>query len=60
MRPADALSFSLDYTASHLVRGDTKRVAYDQNLYSLRSVYRFTRFTFARARVDYDTLRARM
>jgi hypothetical protein len=59
-RPTDALSFSMDYTTSHLVRGDTKRVAYDQNLYSLRTVYQFTRFTFARARVDYDTLRARV
>ncbi|HEY3038036.1 MAG TPA: hypothetical protein VGJ66_04820 [Pyrinomonadaceae bacterium] len=33
---------------------------YDQNLYSLKTTYQFTRFTFARAHVDYDTLQARI
>ncbi len=57
-QPTDALRTSLDYTRSRMVRDDTKRLAYDQNIYSLRSTYQFTRFTFARARIDYDSLRA--
>jgi len=57
-QPTDALRFSLDYTGSRLVRNDTRRVAYDQKLYSFKTTYQFTRFTFARARIDYDTLRA--
>jgi len=60
LRPTDALSFSLNYIKSRFVRDDTKRVAYDQNLYSFKTTYQFTRFTFARARVDYDTLQARI
>jgi hypothetical protein len=31
-------------------------VAFDDNIYALRAAYQFTRFIFARARVDYDTL----
>lgn len=60
VRPTDALSVSLNYTKSRLVRDDTGRTAYDQNLYSLKSVYQFTRFTFVRARVDYDALQAKI
>jgi len=55
-QPTDALRVALDYTKSRLVRNDTKRVAFDQNLYSLRANYYFTRFTFARTRLDYDTM----
>lgn len=57
-QPTDALRTSLSYTKSRLVRDDTKLVAYDQNIYSLRSTYQFTPFTFARVRVDYDSLSA--
>lgn len=57
-QPTDALRFSLNYIKSRLVREDTKRVAYDQKIYSFRATYQFTRFTFTRARIDYDTLRA--
>jgi len=55
-QPTDALRVSLDYTKSRLERNDTKRVAFDQNLYSLRTNYYFSRFTFARTRLDYDTM----
>ena len=55
-QPTDALRTSLDYTKSRLARRDTRRVAFDSNLYSLRTTYQFTRFTFARARVDFDSL----
>ena len=54
----NALRLSLNYVKSRLVRTDTDRVAYDQSLYSFRATYQFTRFTFARARIDYDTLNA--
>jgi hypothetical protein len=57
-QPTDALRTSLSYTKSRLVRDDTKLVAYDQNIYALRSTYQFTPFTFARVRIDYDSLQA--
>src|SRR5205814_208056 len=34
----------------------TGRVAYDDNIFAFRSTYQFSRFLFARARVDYDTI----
>lgn len=55
-QPTDELRVSLDFTKGRLTRNDTKRVAFDQNLYSLRTYYYFTRFTFARMRIDYDTM----
>jgi hypothetical protein len=59
-QPTDALRLSLDYTKDRLTRNDTKLVAFDDNIYSLRTTYQFSRFTFARARVDYDTLATRV
>lgn len=55
-QPTDELRLSLDYTKDRLVRRDTGRVAFDENIFAFRGTYQFTRFTFARARVDYDTL----
>jgi predicted porin len=57
-QPTNALRLSLDYTKDRLVRRDTGRVAFDENIFAFRGTYQFTRFTFARARVDYDTLAA--
>lgn len=57
-KPTAALRTSLDYTKSRLVRSDTGRLAFDDNIFSLRSTYQFTRFAFARARLDYSTLSA--
>lgn len=59
-KPLDPLTTSLDYTKSKLTRNDTGLVAYDTNIFSLRTTYQFTRFVFARARVDYDTLSSRI
>ena len=56
LQPTNELSLSLDYNKSRLVRYDTGRVAFDDNIYVLRSTYQFTRFLFARARADYDSL----
>jgi hypothetical protein len=56
-QPTNAWRTSLNYTKSRLVRHDTGLLAFDQDIYALRSTYQFTRFIFLRARVDYDTLR---
>ena len=55
-KPINPLRISLDYTKSQLTRYDNDRVAYDTNIFTLRSTYQFTRFTYVRARVDYDSL----
>lgn len=57
-QPTDVLRLDLGYTKDRLVRNDTGRVAFDDNIVSLRSTYQFTRFIFARARIDYDSLDA--
>jgi len=59
-QPTNALRMSLFYIKSKLTRYDNDRVAFDDNIYALRATYQFTRFTFARARVDYDTLASNM
>nr|MBA3247098.1 carbohydrate binding family 9 domain-containing protein [Pyrinomonadaceae bacterium] len=55
-QPTNSLSTSLDYTKQRLRRYDTDRVAFDVNLISWRTTYQFTRFLFARGRIDYETL----
>ncbi|HEY0408107.1 MAG TPA: DUF5916 domain-containing protein, partial [Pyrinomonadaceae bacterium] len=55
-QPTNELRLTLDYTKDRLVRRDTGLVAFDENILTLRGLYQFTRFTFARARIDYDTL----
>jgi hypothetical protein len=57
-KPIDPLRISLDYTKSRLRRNDNKEVAFDTDIFSLRSTYQFTRFLYTRLRVDYDTLNA--
>ena len=55
-QPTSALNARLSYTKERLTRYDTGRLAFDENIVSLRTTYQFTRFLFARGRVDYDTL----
>jgi hypothetical protein len=57
-QPTNALRASIGYTKSRLVRYDTGRLAFDDNIWVARATYQFSAFTFARARVDYDTLAA--
>ncbi len=59
-QPTNALRASLNYIRNRLVRHDTDRVAFDDQIYSLRATYQFTRFVFTRARLDYTTLGARV
>ncbi|MCA1593914.1 MAG: hypothetical protein LC754_14940 [Acidobacteria bacterium] len=56
LQPTDAWRTSISYNKARLTRQDTGRVAFDDNIYVVRSTYQFTRFLFARARVDYETL----
>jgi len=55
-KPTDPFRISLEYQRSHLTRSDTGRAAFDSNIFTARSTYQFTRFTFARVRWDYDSL----
>ena len=55
-KPLNELSMSLSYSKNRLRRNDTHLLAYEDDIYSFRSTYQFTRFIFLRARVDYDTL----
>jgi hypothetical protein len=50
------LNATLNFEKDRLTRHDTGRVAFDTNIVSLRTTYQFTHFTFARARIDYDSL----
>jgi hypothetical protein len=59
-QPTQAFQTQLNYTKRRLVRHDTGEVAFDDNLFSSRSTYQFTRSTFARLRLDYSTLNRRL
>ncbi len=53
--PTAAINARLSYTKEHMRRFDTGQVAFDVNIVSLRTTYQFTRFLFARGRIDYDS-----
>ncbi len=55
-KPIDPLNISFDYTKSKLVRSDNDKTAFDANIATLRTTYQFTRFIFARTRIDYNSL----
>jgi hypothetical protein len=55
-QPTTAFQTQLNYNKRRLVRHDTGLVAYDDNIFSSRSTYQFSRNTFARLRLDYSTL----
>jgi hypothetical protein len=59
-QPTTAFQTQLNYNKVRLVRNDTKRVAFDDNIFSSRSTYQFTRSTFARLRLDYSTISERL
>ena len=56
LQPTDPWSIDLKYVREKLKRNDTNLVAFDSNIFSLRSTYQFTRFVFARVRMDYETI----
>lgn len=55
-QPTQALNSQLNFTKRRMVRHDTGLLAFDDNLFSSRTTYQFTRNTFARLRLDYSTL----
>ena len=57
-QPTKPLSMSFSMAQSKLRRNDTGLLAFQDNIYSFRATYQFTRFIFTRARIDYDTLSA--
>jgi hypothetical protein len=59
-QPTTAFQTQLNYRKIRLVRHDTERVAFDDNIFSSRSIYQFNRNTFARLRLDYSTLQRRV
>ncbi len=59
-QPTTAFQTQLRYNKIKLTRNDTGLVAFDDNLFSSRSTYQFSRNTFARLRLDYSTLARRM
>ncbi len=59
-KPIDPLRFSLDYSKSSLKRNDNDKTAFDSHIVTLRSTYQFTRFIFARTRIDYSSLESNL
>ena len=55
-KPIAAFRTSLDYNRNRFSRNDTGRLVFIDNIYSFKATYQFSRFTFARARLDYDSL----
>ena len=59
-QPTAAFQTQMNITKRRLIRHDTRLAAFDENIFSSRSTYQFTRNTFARLRVDYSTLERRI
>ncbi len=56
LQPTDPFNLRLGYEREKLTRDDTNLISFDSNIYSLRATYQFTRFIFARTRIDYETV----
>lgn len=54
LKPTDPFTVSLSYNKSRLNRSDNFIRSFDSDILSVRSTYYFTRFVFARFRLDYD------
>jgi hypothetical protein len=59
-QPTTALQMQVNYNRRRLIRDDNGRVAFDENIYSLRSTYQFNRDIFARLRLDYSNISSRI
>jgi hypothetical protein len=55
-QPSTPLRFDLSLTKQRLRRNDTSLLAFDENIVSLKATYQFTRFVFARGRIDFDSI----
>ncbi len=54
VKPVDPLRASISYTKRRLTRNDNAVRVLDSDLVTFRSTYQFSRFLFARVRLDYD------
>ncbi|MFZ1701120.1 MAG: DUF5916 domain-containing protein [Pyrinomonadaceae bacterium] len=59
-QPTTAFQVQVSYNRSKLTRNDTKRVVFDDNIFSLRSTYQFSRNVFTRVRLDYSNIASRV
>jgi hypothetical protein len=59
-QPTNEFRASLNLVKQRLVRKDTGLTAFDVNILTFRGTYQFTRATFARAIIDYNTLSSRV
>ncbi|MGH9880046.1 MAG: hypothetical protein ACRD6N_01320, partial [Pyrinomonadaceae bacterium] len=59
-QPTNEFRTSLNLNKERLVRRDTGLVAFDVNILTWRGTYQFTKATFARAIVDYNTLSSKI
>ncbi|MEQ1606724.1 MAG: carbohydrate binding family 9 domain-containing protein [Pyrinomonadaceae bacterium] len=59
-QPTSAWQLQINYNRSRIIRDDTKLVAFDDNIFSLRTTYQFTRSMFARLRLDYSNISSRV
>jgi hypothetical protein len=55
-QPTTSFQTQLNYRKVRLNRDDTGLTAFDDNIFSSRSTYQFSRSTFARLRLDYSSL----
>lgn len=55
-QPSTPLNLTLSFTKQRLRRNDTHLLAFDENIVSLKGTYQFTRFIFARGRIDFDSI----
>ena len=58
-QPTDEFRTSISLNKQRLVRNDTGLTAFDVNILTWRGTYQFTKATFARAIIDYNTLNSR-
>ncbi|HEU4713116.1 MAG TPA: DUF5916 domain-containing protein [Pyrinomonadaceae bacterium] len=59
-QPTNELRTQFNVTSQSLRRYDTDRYAFKINIFTWRSTYQFTKATFARAILDYNTLDSRL
>ncbi len=55
-KPIDPLRFNFGYRKSRLTHYEDRVRAFDSDIVSLKTTYQFSRFVFARVRVDYDSM----
>ncbi len=58
-QPTNEFRTSISLNKQRLVRNDTGLVAFDINILTWRGTYQFTKATFARVIIDYNTLNSR-